>query len=107
MTQMCKNVSIENIEEAARSAGAGQHVEFLRLPRPGQLCPVTGLSRSYLNSLILPTLENEFRPPVKSFVLRKRAARSGVRLIDRESLVTYIRAHQQQPGEPAIEHETA
>src|SRR4051812_11421406 len=28
--------------------------EFFRLPAPGTRCPLTGLRRSYLNSLILP-----------------------------------------------------
>jgi hypothetical protein len=85
--------------EPARLALSGQwgatEREFLRLPPNGQKCPVTGLSRSYLNLLILPCGQNEFRPPVRSFVLRKRGAKTGVRLIDYSSLRKYIRAHEE------------
>jgi hypothetical protein len=72
--------------------------EFLRLPQGGCRCPHTGLSRSALNALILPTPENDFLPPVRSFVLRKRGARTGIRLIDFDSLTAYIRAHVQEEG---------
>jgi hypothetical protein len=38
---------------------AGQNApEFLRLPKPGMLCPFTGMGRSALNELILPTPRN-------------------------------------------------
>jgi hypothetical protein len=67
--------------------------EFLRLPKPGRLCPLTGLSRSALNELILASPRNDFHPPVRSFCLRQRGARTGIRLIDYASLRTYILAH--------------
>lgn len=65
--------------------------EFMRLPPPGQKDPVFALTRSYLNMLILPCRENGFRPPVKSFVLRRTRARKGVRLIEIQSLRDYVR----------------
>ena len=69
---------------------AGQLLpEFLRLPRSGQRCPVSGLSRSKLNELILGS-----KPAVKSVVLRKRGTTRGIRLIDAASLVQFLR---QQP----------
>jgi hypothetical protein len=74
--------------------------EFLRLPRPGTLCPHTGLSRSYINFLILPCLTNQNRPPVRSFVLRKKGAATGVRLVSYESLRNFILAHA-EVAEPA------
>jgi len=64
--------------------------EFVRLPRCGQRCPITGLSRSTLNSLILPTSENAFRPPVISRVLAKRGRIRGVRLIVYDSLMEFL-----------------
>lgn len=67
--------------------------EFVRLPKPGRLCPFTGLSRSYMNLLILPTQANKNKPPVKSFVLRKKGARTGVRVISYPSLRDYILNH--------------
>ena len=69
-----------------------QRPEFCRLPQPGSKCPHTGLSRSALNALILPSEENGYNPPVKSFVLRKTGAKTGIRLIDFQSLVEHIRS---------------
>jgi hypothetical protein len=69
--------------------------EFLRLPNSGQRCPFSGLSRSTLNALILPTPENGYSPPVLSKVIRKRGRMRGVRLIVYASLMAYL--HQQDP----------
>jgi hypothetical protein len=64
--------------------------EFIRLPKPGKLCPHTGLSRSKLNELILPCETNSGKPPVKSISLRKRGQVRGVRLIVFDSLLAYL-----------------
>lgn len=74
--------------------------EFIRLPPPGQKDPVFSLTRSYLNMLILPCRENGFRPPVKSFVLRRTRARKGVRLIEIQSLREYVRRQYEDSQEP-------
>lgn len=76
------------------TAGHTAHIpEFLRLPKPGSRCPITGLTRSGINELVLPCESNDFRPPVKSISLRKRGAAKGVRLVVYESLISYLRAH--------------
>ena len=62
----------------------------IRLPASGQRCPYTGLSRSSLNNLILPCLLNGFKPPVKSYALRRRNAIRGVRLICYDSLMQHL-----------------
>jgi len=67
--------------------------EFLRLPPPGQQCAWTGMSRSALNALILPCAANKNNPPVRSFVLRQRGAKTGIRLLDYSSLRAHILAH--------------
>lgn len=67
--------------------------EFIRLPKPGEHCPWSGLKRTGLNELILPCEANEFNPPVKSFVLRQRGRQRGVRLISYDSLRDYILNH--------------
>ena len=77
--------------EAADDATTSVVPEFIRLPKPGSREPFTGLSRSKLNQLILPSAENGFKPPVRSVVLRKRGAIRGVRLIFLDSLIGYIR----------------
>jgi hypothetical protein len=79
--------------EAQNLARPSTRPEFIRLAAPGQKCPYTGLSRSGLNSLVLPTAQNRFKPPVRSFVLRRPGAKTGVRLIDYEALVAYVRNH--------------
>lgn len=65
--------------------------EFIRLPKPGTLCPWTGLSRSKLNELVLPSPVNEFKPPVRSVSLRNRGQIKAVRLIVFDSLIGYLR----------------
>jgi hypothetical protein len=78
--------------------------EYIRLPRPGQRDPYFGLSRSYLNELILPCKANSYRPSVKSAVLRKKGARTGVRLIHLQSLREFIKKHELVFSEPTGLH---
>jgi hypothetical protein len=78
--------------------------EFLRLPKTKERDPIFGMSRSSLNELIIPCPENDYRPPVRSVVLRKRGARTGIRLIDIESLRAYLNRNVEpayQPDTPA------
>ena len=66
--------------------------KYIRLPRSGQRCQITGLSRSCLNRLVLPTRENAFQPHVRSVVLKSRdESNRGVRMIEVESLLEYLR----------------
>ena len=67
--------------------------EFIRLPRCKERDPIFGLSRGYLNTLILPMQCNNYRPPVVSSVLRQRGAKTGVRLINVESLRRFVLRH--------------
>jgi hypothetical protein len=72
-------------------------LEFCRLPPVGQRSPETFfLSRAALNDLILPSAKNNFSPAVKSFCLRQKGAKTGIRLIDRSSLVSHIRANEEK-----------
>lgn len=64
--------------------------EFIRLPRSGQRCPHTGLSRSALNNLILPCKANRHRPPVLSISDRKPGKARGTRLIVYDSLLSHL-----------------
>jgi hypothetical protein len=57
--------------------------EWVRLPKPGALCPLTGLSRTSLYSLCQ-------QGEIKSIVLRSPGAKRGIRLIKRESLLAYV-----------------
>lgn len=64
--------------------------EWLRLPKSGERCAYTGLSRSALNDLILPTSGNNYDPQVKSVSLRKPGQVRGIRLIHAASLSVYL-----------------
>jgi hypothetical protein len=65
---------------------------YIRLPKPGNQCRWTGLSRSALADLCVPGKANGFRPPVKSIAPKKRKdAKRAVRLIVFESLMSYLR----------------
>lgn len=63
---------------------------YIRLPKTGTRCPRTGLSRSALNSLILPTKGNGYDPPVASKVVRQQGKTRGIRLILWESLKAHL-----------------
>ena len=75
--------------------------EFIRLPKPGTLCPWTGLSRSKLNELVLPSPVNNFKPPVRSVSLRNRGQLKAVRLIVFDSLLGYLRGLLEQQSAEA------
>jgi hypothetical protein len=68
---------------------AGQPT-YIRLPKPGGKCAVTGLSRAKLNELILPNARNNFAPPVASKSLRQKGAQRGIRLVLLESLLAHL-----------------
>ena len=67
------------------------HPEYIRYPSPGSRCALTGLTRSTLAELVVPCEANGEKPPVKSLVLKKRGATRGIRLINYDSLVDYLR----------------
>lgn len=65
--------------------------EYIRLPKSGEREFYTGLSRSALNALVLPTKANGFRPPVKSIIVKtNRHATRGTRHILLASLLDYL-----------------
>jgi hypothetical protein len=91
------------------SASPTSPAEFIRLPKIKERDPLFGLSRSFLNELILPCPANGYKPPVQSHVLRRRGYRNGIRLISVDSLRHYITEHEQtavgcqNPGDPRME----
>ena len=93
-------VTTEPLEVPPQLAGACRFApETIRLPKVGGHDPYFGLTRSFINTLILPTAENGFNPPVRSFVLRRRGAKTGVRLVDYQSLRDFILAHAETGAE--------
>ena len=57
----------------------------IRLPKTGERCPWTGLTRSALNDLILSRKSKKGDPRVKSNLLKLKENSSGIRLIDFQS----------------------
>ena len=76
---------------ALASPPAAVRPEFVGLPKPGTRCPWTGLSRSKLNELILPSASNGYRPPVVSKMLRHPGRVRGIRLIVLAGLLSHLR----------------
>jgi hypothetical protein len=72
--------------------------EWIRLPKPGSLCPWTGLSRTKLWELIA-------NGHVRSVCLRKSGAKKGARLVHLASLLSHLEslASEQVPASPAVE----
>jgi hypothetical protein len=89
------NNAQENNDPLRFAVSVKTEAEFMRLPPSGETDPIFGLKRSFLNSLILPCADNNWRPPVKSIVLRRKRARKGVRLIEIASLRAYIQSQVQ------------
>jgi hypothetical protein len=73
----------------------GPETECIRLPAPSEKDPVFGLTRSYLNTLILPSKRNGNRILVRSYVLLRPGNQKGVRLVDLKSLRDYVHRHVQ------------
>lgn len=63
---------------------------FIRLPAPGTRDSWTGLSRGTLCELVVACAANDFKPPVRSVVLKKKGAVRGIRLIDLPSLLAHL-----------------
>jgi len=63
---------------------------FIRVPRSGSRCPVTNLTRTAIDKLTRPQPENDFKPPVRSRILKARGATRGVRLVETRSLLDHI-----------------
>lgn len=59
--------------------------EFIRLPKPGEKCPVTSLPRTTLIELL-----EEAGDRIKVRYLRKPGATTGIKLIPRQQLIDYI-----------------
>jgi hypothetical protein len=72
------------------------HPYQFRLPKPtrnnkpGEVDPWFGANRSFWNERILPTARNDYRPEVKSIVVRQRGSRRGVRFVLFDSAKAYF-----------------
>jgi hypothetical protein len=89
----------------------GRGPEYIRMPRVKERDPIFGLCRSQIYELVLPSLANDWTPPVRSVVLRRKpGSRTGVRLVHVGSLRAYIEQHlvevpQRTPSTPSNNNE--
>ncbi len=74
----------------SRTSAVFNPTEWLRLVRPGERCPVSGLSRSTLVELVRPCERNGFRPPVEAKHLKRKGTSRGIVLVNRASLLAYL-----------------
>ncbi len=63
---------------------------YIRLPRSGNSCLHSGLSRSALDLITRPQEANDFKPPVASKILKQVGQKKGIRLINYRSLMAYL-----------------
>ncbi len=82
--------SAPHLAGPSRTQAVFDPASWLRLPRPGERCPVSGLSRSTLVELVRPCDRNSFAPPVDAKHLRRKGTQRGVVLINRASLQGYL-----------------
>jgi hypothetical protein len=90
---------MNNVPNKARFGAKGQPVDqglttlppySFRLPRPGTVDPYFGGARTFWNESCLACEANEFKPPVRSIVVRKKGASRGIRFILFESAKAYF-----------------
>jgi hypothetical protein len=62
---------------------------YIRLPPSDERCPHTGLSSTALDGVTRPQARNNYKPPVKSKLMRQKGDRL-IRLIDFQSLLDYL-----------------
>jgi hypothetical protein len=79
--------SLTPVNASEQSTPGAVQPTWIRLPKSGNLCPYTGISRSKMNELVLGS-----NAPVKSVSLKKRYAVRGTRLVHLGSLLAYIEA---------------
>ena len=95
-TNMSVN-NAHNTQEARRDVSpAGNESVWIRLPKPGEHEPTSGLTRSVLTRLCI-------EGKVKSISLKEPGKARGCRLVNRPSLFSYLSGLEaQQNPEPGI-----
>ena len=74
----------------SRMAALAYQPRFIRVPAGNTTCPITGLRRGTLNRLAAER-------KIRSVSLREDGKSRGVRLIDLNSLLTYLEEHAEGP----------
>ena len=64
--------------------------QYIRLPKLGQHCPITGLGRNAMDYLVRPCKANHFKAAVKSISVRRPGWKRATRLVSYPSLMEYL-----------------
>ncbi|MCX6970029.1 MAG: hypothetical protein NTV93_07740 [Verrucomicrobia bacterium] len=72
------------------TANEDQNGEWLRLPKEGERCSVTGLSRASLNQILTETDPETGEKLVESFTKSQPGTSRGIKLINSRSLLDYM-----------------
>jgi hypothetical protein len=67
-----------------------QECEFLRIPARGTKCPISKLSRTAVEELVVPSQKNNFNPPIKAKYHRRPGKLRGVWLIPKAEFLNYF-----------------
>ena len=81
---------MQHSRDATLVNNAGIAPRYLRFPRPGESCPLTGLSRGYLRKLV-------DKGEIDTIKLGDQKNKRVARVIDAESLVRYIERYRNLP----------
>ena len=73
-------------------ANTDSNPEWIRLPKEGEKCPLTGLSRSSLNEIVDEVDPDTGEKVLLSVIKVKEGASRGIKLINRASLAAYLPA---------------
>lgn len=71
-------------------SAVGPSVEYVRIPGPYGICPITSMKRESMLNLVMPRQCNDFRPPVKSVLIKRPGAKRGSRYINAQSLRDFM-----------------
>jgi hypothetical protein len=63
---------------------------LIELPKSGDRCPLTTLSRTAMDLLVRPQEANDFKPPVKSRMFAQEGSKRARRLVHYPSLLAYL-----------------
>lgn len=74
------------------SGSSGDHpaAEYIRLPKPGEKCPLTGLSRTSLVEVIDERDPQSGEFLVLQYTKRRHGKQRGIRMIHRASLLAHL-----------------
>jgi len=74
----------------ANATSGDTPAEYIRLPKPGERCPLTGLSRTSLVEVIDERDPESGEPFVLQYTKKRHGKQRGIRMINRASLLAHL-----------------